>query len=663
LIKFGTESNKYINTECPILKSDYNKYGLIGNTYGKYGKIKMNNNNGEYGEIGIKNGKYGRINTKGGNYGLINLDSNNNKEHIPLSKCIDSLNVEYNKLEELYKTNLDTNNKNITDLYDNTIVNYLDRLNKSDDLLCQYNEKKNNYFKCLNKYGNKDNTIMSFNKYKETDEFNDLENEINNIVPQIHSLKYRNKYTYGEGEGKYCKEVANNLNPDDYTEENSCLHINKDFKCLSNELNKSQKELDDKVNNYISNNKQNIIDLSFNKHISTYANKYKNGNKCNKQDNVPSNYVLENNSCNDSSHECRECEPECTPDKICINKDSYSNSELNDAYYIEKNERNKYWTGRHSNGEQCLPQNSVPKDFVLQDTTEACGDNKECVSKDLINKISKLTNNINNHDDTCIRLGLQTCKNEIKEKCIKNYYNGLCKFKKEYYKCDDKLFGECTDCDTTKCKSNEHLEGCGGLNKGECVKNKCVCPNGTPITNCSKNGEHKCIKCNKGFILKNNKCVNCPDNAICNSGFGQISKCKNNYLLKNNNGEKSCHNCPKYSKCNGYQNIIGCNDNGKYNEETEKCEKCPDNYKCNNGEIISGECSSNAYYNKNKDICEKCPKNGICDGSNNLKCNLNYFINGGKCQICPSNMSCDGKNIIIGNPNTNIFEGNSDIIP
>ena len=223
--------------------------------------------------------------------------------------------------------------------------------------------------------------------------------------------------------------------------------------------------------------------------------------------------------------------------------------------------------------------------------------------------------------------------------CEKCTYNPPYDYSYTYY-----TYFNCTQCESSKSK----------LVNGRC--NECFMSN---CDQCHYEGENSiCDKCNSGYYLKNNTCIQCnwivetegkacevcsddlKDNSVksCNcttqyteSDSKQCIKCPDNcFSCSNKNGNLKCLSCDEGYGLNSKGICVTCGDN---------CDYC---YFDNNDNPICLYCKSNSKPKEDKN-CLTCPNNceSCIKGKDNInectKCKTYYGLLPNKtCQACPS---------------------------
>ena len=189
---------------------------------------------------------------------------------------------------------------------------------------------------------------------------------------------------------------------------------------------------------------------------------------------------------------------------------------------------------------------------------------------------------------------------------------------------------------------------------GKCDGNTFRCDTGNRWTQSGS----KCV-CNGYWKYKSSKdpnhCYACPKNATCNGGNGISGiRCNSGYMLsgekcvelrcgKNewvNNGK--CTSCPADASCDG------------------KKFKCNKNFAQSGNKCVRTACDKGQWMNNGR--CAACPANAECKNGQTFKCNKNFaqagntcvptkcgkneWLNGTKCTACPANAECkDGKTL------------------
>ena len=307
------------------------------------------------------------------------------------------------------------------------------------------------------------------------------------------------------------------------------------------------------------------------------------------------------------------------------------------------------------NSKGCISENEKPtNNFIIinqklglisceQNYTFSEG---ECISicNDLCKTCDIYSEDIN--DQKCT-----SCKNEnhvLQDgNCIEECNEGYYEEEKKCLKCSDfckicQNSSICTDCydgyflDENKCK--------------KCSDNCETCSKGP-----EENGNQNCISCNQNtsnkYLIndeKNHTCVEeCPqstyldeENKTCEKCSDFCKKCENSekcldcndgYYLDDNKCKKcsdNCQTCSKGPQDDGNQNCKTCNQESPYkylinDESNHTCvENCPENTYLDEEKKQCLKCS---------EFCEKC-ENGKC-----LKCFDGYYLDDNICKKCSDN--------------------------
>lgn len=205
--------------------------------------------------------------------------------------------------------------------------------------------------------------------------------------------------------------------------------------------------------------------------------------------------------------------------------------------------------------------------------------------------------------------------------------------------------GACVTCPTNhKTCNNEGFTCKDGYYKSG---DKCEQCQGVGVATCTADG--MVTSCKEKYFLNNGQCLDCPENAICDSdGF----TCKDGYFKK----DAGCASCPDYADCtngvfNGcwtdstgfitgstgtdYSGSSGYSDSDYYGDENG-CYPCPDNALCYAG-YATGRCMSGFYGNVSGAgaACTRCPqidryKYGDTPAFSGAKTDAECFANVGK---------------------------------
>eukprot|EP01017_Pseudomicrothorax_dubius_P033394 TRINITY_DN4471_c0_g3_i1.p1 TRINITY_DN4471_c0_g3~~TRINITY_DN4471_c0_g3_i1.p1 ORF type:complete len:508 (+),score=84.18 TRINITY_DN4471_c0_g3_i1:42-1565(+) len=245
---------------------------------------------------------------------------------------------------------------------------------------------------------------------------------------------------------------------------------------------------------------------------------------------------------------------------------------------------------------------------------------------------------------TCIECvkGCKNCKSNTAEGCL-NVENGAAynSKQKKIFKCP----ASCSSCsEDDKCETcaigyflNEKKcqacpTGCGACalvnNNQECTKcfsdytliakDKTCRSCSTIGKNCISCNEDKCLRCSAGFVLKDNKCVECPANCAACADGAACTKCTSRFFLK---ADKTCGACPG--------NCLEC-------EEEGKCKKCIANLGIKVLQNVNGKCVTCPTN------CQECTE----DGNTCTKCWVNARLTENKRCVTVTGcakVSADGK--------------------
>ena len=265
------------------------------------------------------------------------------------------------------------------------------------------------------------------------------------------------------------------------------------------------------------------------------------------------------------------------------------------------------------------------------------------------------------------------CKTQspICEKCDVSYFlnivDGFC------HSCTG-FVSNCLNCDQSECKScsdGYYLNSpyfCAPCNfqtteRAECLSVKLPKSCIDHCVNCDTN--NKCLNCENGFYLNNDKCEDCSQtvsNCFSCTKWGGIftcNSCNKGYYFPLSYGystysldtskcfscnKKGCDQCDSYdpNRCNicspGYYKVTG---NNYYYNYYDNCIPCPFGCKACTSNQLCTICEKGYYLDG---ICKFCPESNceICnqfDPSKCLKCKNSYFLENQQCQKCPKNLS------------------------
>lgn len=188
----------------------------------------------------------------------------------------------------------------------------------------------------------------------------------------------------------------------------------------------------------------------------------------------------------------------------------------------------------------------------------------------------------------------------------------------------------------------------------------CLCPNGTPKTDCKEATEHSCESCTVGFFQVGNFCEACghSDPLVAEAlvgpffeneqetaeytrvvaAFKGCNKCDKNgctevtsdqhYLDADTKMAEACTTgclkCTEAGKCSANEFAHGYYSNsGKPEKCAEGCNKCTEGKKCSPNEFAVGWSATSATDNTPRECpagCRSCPAGttGTCDANSNL---------------------------------------------
>ena len=273
------------------------------------------------------------------------------------------------------------------------------------------------------------------------------------------------------------------------------------------------------------------------------------------------------------------------------------------------------------------------------------------LSDTIRNEIKTLIIQINIIINEFIKQNLCTISEESKCKKCGTILQFLCVECQEgyYLYTNHFLISSCYSCQIDNCKKCSTLFGnviCSVCDEGyNLINNKCIPKDQNFVKECEKGNNEKCLSCNNekgkedeclecntGYYLPKNsnekkvckkceidKCIECSDNS--NSNEVTCNKCEKGYKLKNNKCILIVPDCTigEGSLCSSCRT------------EDERLDEC---LTCNNGYFITTDEVNN------KSICSKCSiafcdKCEISSGKNICrKCENNYFLKNNECQTC-----------------------------
>jgi len=163
----------------------------------------------------------------------------------------------------------------------------------------------------------------------------------------------------------------------------------------------------------------------------------------------------------------------------------------------------------------------------------------------------------------------------------------------------------------------------GWIQEGDTCK---ACPAGHV---CNSGKKTKCHETDQ--YVKDNRCVECPDDATCD---GDTATCAATAYVQNG----KCEACPAGHMCDG-EKKTKCHVTDQYVKDN-KCVDCPESYNCNGNEAT---CDVTKYIENGK--CEACPAGHECDGEKKTKCHVTkQYVKDNTCVDCPESYNCDGDN-------------------
>ena len=222
-----------------------------------------------------------------------------------------------------------------------------------------------------------------------------------------------------------------------------------------------------------------------------------------------------------------------------------------------------------------------------------------------------------------------------KKKCLKcNNLCDNCDWEDACTSCKPGLklvSGYCCDPKCTKCSFNK----CWGCEKGFLLKDgECVdcpqdcdsCENGLCIkvkcsSSCSSCDAKGCLRCEAGYYLADNACNPCSTDCKTCDSLNQCTGCYSPLVLKTQSCcVEGCEYCT-YGKC------WRCQDDWLYDDSS--CKPCPSNCSsCKKGVCIEWKCISK---------CESCENSKTC-----LKCVAGYYLESAECVKCDDTCeTCD----------------------
>lgn len=155
---------------------------------------------------------------------------------------------------------------------------------------------------------------------------------------------------------------------------------------------------------------------------------------------------------------------------------------------------------------------------------------------------------------------------------------------------------------------------------------------------CDPFNKTKCISCQDGSALVNDKCVPCPSGCKSCSTFNNnvvCYQCKPAYVLFNKTCSRCISGCDRCSKTNSSICLV-CQDQRYFDPQTKTCKQCTEGCaKCSN----STECSQTkegVIVWQGKPVkcapgCSKCnyDKPSVC-----VSCSARYYLDGSTCVRC-----------------------------
>lgn len=258
---------------------------------------------------------------------------------------------------------------------------------------------------------------------------------------------------------------------------------------------------------------------------------------------------------------------------------------------------------------------------------QKCDENTICSGNDIIACAEGYWLKDERLDTSCTYCGegVKKCNVNGALSCMANWYlNGY-----TCVKCPDNA--TCTDAGFTcndgywKSKNKDSCEK--DLANATCVDGVgCACHSGyyrsgEVCATCPAN-HYTCagdsFTCKVGYYKSGGACPECPDAgaAVCDEN-GTTTQCKDGYLLK----EEHCYGCGENAKCENGQ-FISCKSSGFFGDENG-CYACPANATCNGSS--TGVCNA-GYYGTvlhDGDTCQLCPELGNAVGYSEMGSNTN----------------------------------------